>query len=142
MKRTLFVFICILGVTLALSGCVTTTGSESSTENQTATMPAKISKAGPQSHTVGVGAGGFNEYCEDEWKVGDKIKVSFTSTKPVVFNVHFHDDKQVKHYPIKDILADDFSANFTVQNEYIHCGLWQNNTDSFVKLTYEIVEVE
>jgi hypothetical protein len=137
MKKSIFFLLVIPAVALALNSCVTT-GSETASGTQTATQPEKMSMAGPESHTVGIAAGGFHEVCEDEWKVGDTVKCSFKSTKPVMFNVHFHDEKHVKHYPIKDVLVDDFSANFTVQNKYIHCGQWQNNTDSFVKLTYEI----
>ena len=138
MKKSLIALIFISLVALVISGCVTTSGSETATGSQTTTAVAKTSQAGPQSHTVGIASGGFHESCEDEWQVGDKVKTSFTSTKPVVFNVHYHDANHVKQYSIKDVLVDDFSADFTVQNKYVHCGMWQNNSDIFVKLTYEI----
>ena len=138
MKKGIISLVIVAAAALFISGCVTTTGSETTTAPETNTMPDKTSQAGPQSHTVGIAAGGFTESCEDEYKVGETVKFSFTSSKPVVFNVHYHDEKHQKHYSIKDVLVDDFSGSFTVQNEYIHCGMWQNNTDSFVKLTYEI----
>jgi hypothetical protein len=135
MKKGGISFVLVAAAALLISGCVTATGPE------TTTVP-EASKAMEQGVTVGIGPGGFHEACEDEWKVGDTVKVSFTSAKPVVFNVHYHDAKEVKHYSIKDVLVDDFSANFTVQDKHVHCGMWQNNSGSFVKLTYEIEVVK
>lgn len=142
MKKGVISLVIIAVAALFISGCVTTTGSETTTVPEKTTMPDKTPQAGPQSQTVGIGAGGFHEFCEEEWEVGDTVKFSFTSTSPVVFNVHYHDAKHVKHYNIKDVLVDDFSADFTMQNKYIHCGMWQNNGDGFVKLTYEIEVVK
>ncbi|NOQ66038.1 MAG: hypothetical protein GQ556_02320 [Desulfobacterales bacterium] len=135
MKKGGISFVLVAAAALLISGCVTTTGPEKTAGSETTTAP-EASKAMSQGVTVGIGPGGFHEACEDEWKVGDTVKVSFTSAKPVVFNVHYHDAKEVKHYSIKDVLVDDFSANFTVQDEHVHCGMWQNNSGSFVKLTY------
>ena len=135
MKKGGIFFVLVAAAALLISGCVTTAGPETTTVPET-------SKAMEQGVTVGIGPGGFHEACEDEWKVGDTVKVSFTSAKPVVFNVHYHDAKEVKHYSIKDVVVDDFSANFTVQDEHVHCGMWQNNSGSFVKLTYEIEMVK
>ena len=142
MKNGVISLVITVAVALLISGCVTTTGSEKTTMPEKTAGPAKIAQTGPQSITVGIGPEGYHEACEDEWKVGDTIKCSFTSTSPVVFNVHYHDAKHVKHYNIKDVLMDDFSANFTVQNENVHCAMWQNNSGSFVKLTYEIEMVK
>jgi hypothetical protein len=142
MKKELILLVIVAAAALLISGCVTTTGPEKTAMPEKTAGPAKIAQTGPQSITVGIGPGGFHESCEDEWKVGDTIKCSFTSTSPVVFNVHYHDANHVKHYSIEDVLVDDFSADFTVQNENVHCGMWQNNSGSFVKLTYEIEMVK
>ena len=137
MRKGIISLVIIAATLLLVSGCKTT-GSETSTMPEKKAMPEKTTQAGPMSHTVGVAPGGFHESCEDEWKVGDTVKCSFTSTKPLVFNVHYHDAKEQKHYSIKDVLTDDFSANFTVQNNNVHCGMWENTSGTFVKLTYEI----
>jgi hypothetical protein len=142
MKKGIISLVIAAGTALLISGCVTTTGSEKTTMPEKTAEPAKITQTGPQSITVGIGPEGYHEVCEDEWKVGDTIKCSFTSTKPLVFNVHYHDANHVKHYNIEDVLVDDFSANFTVQNKNVHCGMWQNNSGSFVKLTYEVEMVK
>ena len=142
MKKCLISLVIVVATSLFISGCVTTTGSETATGGQTTAATGKTYQAGPKSQTVGIAAGAFNEFCEEEWEVGDTVKFSFTSSKPVVFNVHYHDAKHVKHYNIKDVLVDDFSAEFTMEDKYIHCGMWQNNSDSFVKLTYEIEVVK
>ena len=137
MRKGILSLVIIAATLLLVSGCKTT-GSETATMPEKKAMPEKTTQAGPMSHTVGVAPGGFHESCEDEWKVGDTVKCSFTSTKPLVFNVHYHDAKEQKHYSIKDVLTDDFSDSFTVQNNDVHCGMWQNNSGTFVKLTYEI----
>lgn len=142
MKKGFILLVIVAAAALFISGCATTTGSEKTTMPEKTVEPAKITQTGPQSITVGIGPEGYHEVCEDEWKVGDTIKCSFTSTKPLVFNVHYHDANHVKHYNIEDVLVDDFSANFTVQNKNIHCGMWQNNSGSFVKLTYEVEMVK
>lgn len=142
MKKGFILLVIVAAAGLFISGCATTTGSEKTTMPEKTVEPAKITQTGPQSITVGIGPEGYHEVCEDEWKVGDTIKCSFTSTKPLVFNVHYHDANHVKHYNIEDVLVDDFSANFTVQNKNIHCGMWQNNSGSFVKLTYEVEMVK
>jgi hypothetical protein len=141
MKKSIISLVIVAAALLLVNGCVTT-GSETTAGSDKTAMAEKTSPAGPMSHTVGVAGGGFHESCEDEWKVGDTVKASFTSSKPLVFNVHYHDAKEVKHYSIKDVLTDDFSANFTVQNNNVHCGMWQNNSGTFVKLTYEIEMVK
>ena len=141
MKKGGIFFVLVAAAALLISGCVTATGPEKTAGPETTTAP-EASKSMSQGVTVGIGPGGFHEVCEDEWKVGDTVKASFTSSKPVVFNVHYHDAKEVKYYSIKDVLVDDFSANFTVQDEHVDCGMWQNNSGSFVKLTYEIEVVK
>ena len=138
MRKGLMSLVIVAAAALFISGCVTTGSETTAAGPETTTMPEKTSPAGLQSHTVGVAPGGFHEACEDEWKVGDTVKCSFTSTKPLVFNVHYHDAKEQKHYSIKDVLTDDFSDSFTVQNNNVHCGMWENTSGTFVKLTYEI----
>ncbi len=141
MRKGLMSLVIVAATFLLVTGCKTT-GSETATGYDKPEMPEKTSPAGPMKHTVGVASGGFHESCEDEWKVGDTIKCSFTSSKPLVFNVHYHDAKDQKHYSVEDVLTDDFSDSFTVQNEFIHCGMWENKGSGFVKLTYEIERVK
>jgi hypothetical protein len=124
MNKSLIILVCIALITLGLSGCAS---KESADES---------SQAGKASHTVSVPTGEFHEFC-DMWDVGDTINVSFTSTKPVAFNVHYH-TAYSKHYPIKEVVVDNFSGSFVVDSKDTHCGMWTNNNDSFVKVTYEM----
>ena len=128
MRKGIIVLVIISFTALFLSGCA----SKKSSEN--------AAQAGKQSHTVTVPTGDHHEFC-DIWEVGDTVKVSFTSTKPVIFNVHYHTTYE-KHYPIKDVLVDDFSGNFIVDSKDVHCGMWQNKNDNFVKVTYEMEVVK
>ena len=128
MKKGLISLIIVAAAALLLSGCAAKDATD------------KAGMAGKESHTVSISTGDFHEFCE-MWEVGDTVKFSFTSTKPVMFNVHYHVGHE-KQYAIKDVLVDDFSGNFVVQNKEIHCGLWQNDNDKYVKLTYEMEVVK
>jgi len=124
MKKGLILLVSIAAVALLLGGCASKGVAD------------KASQGGKESHTLTIATGDFHEFC-DMWEVGETVKFAFTSTKPVMFNVHYHAGHE-KQYAIKDVLVDDFSGNFVVQNKEVHCGMWQNNNDSFVKLTYEM----
>ena len=123
MKKSLIALVFISLVTLAISGCA----SKESAEN--------AAQAGKRSHTVSVPTGEFHEFC-DTWEPGDNLKFTFTSTKPVLFNVHYHTAYD-KLYPIKEILVDEFSGSFIVQTKDVHCAMWTNKNDNFVKVTFE-----
>jgi len=124
MRKGIIVLVIISFTALFLSGCA----SKKSGENE--------EQAGKQSKTVKIQTGDHHEFC-DMWEPGDIVRFSFTSTKPVIFNVHYH-TAYAKHYPIKDTLVDEFSGDFTVETKDVHCGMWQNKNDNFVKVTYEM----
>ena len=123
MRKGITVLVIILFTALFLSGCA----SKESGEN--------AAQAGKQSHTVSVPTGEFHEFC-DTWEPGDNLKFTFTSTKPVLFNVHYNTTYE-KHYPIKEVLVDEFSGSFIVQSKDVHCAMWTNKNDNFVKVTFE-----
>lgn len=124
MKKNLITLLVIFSASLIISGCAAQRGMETASSTEM------------ESHTVTIAAGQFHEFCE-QWGVGDTVKFAFTSNKPVVFNVHYHVDN-VKHYAVNDVLTSDYSGSFVVQNKDIHCGLWQNNNDEYVKLTFNV----
>jgi len=128
MKRAIVSLLIILAAFLFINGCASKGGAE------------KGAQAGKQSHTLTISTGDFHEFCE-VWEVGETVKFSFTSTKPVIFNVHYHAGHE-KHYAIEDVLVDNFSGDFVVQNKEVHCGMWQNNNDSYVKLTYDMEAIK
>ena len=124
MKKSLIALVFISLVTVALSGCASKESSEMAAQTGTA------------RHQDSVPTGQFNEFC-DTWDVGDNLKFSFTSTKPVLFNVHYHTAYD-KFYPIKEVLTDEFSDSFVVQTKDVHCAMWTNKNDGFVKVTFEV----
>ncbi|MDX1775237.1 MAG: hypothetical protein R3297_01505 [Desulfobulbales bacterium] len=99
-------------------------------------------KDGPGAHAdikgkkITVASGDFFEAC-DKWEPGDKVNFSFTSSKPVMFNVHYH-EKHGKFYAIKDQMIDKLDSSFIVQSKNIHCCFWKNNNDKYVTITYDM----
>jgi hypothetical protein len=128
MKKAIPIFACLLLAGLLLSSCAS---------KETAATDSTAEKA---SHTVSVSTGDFHEFC-DIWDVGDTVNVTFTSTKPVAFNVHYH-TAYSKHYPIEEAVVDNFSGSFVVDSKDTHCGMWTNNNDKFVKVTYTMEVVK
>jgi hypothetical protein len=86
--------------------------------------------------TVSVSTGDSYEFC-DNWKPGQTVNFSFVTSKPVDFDVHYH-AKRDKFYPVKKGNVKEFSGSFTVESPNIHCLMWANNNNSYVKLTYDV----
>lgn len=86
--------------------------------------------------TIDIATGDFFEAC-DNWAPGDKVNFAFTSTKPVMFNVHYH-QKTSKKYAIKQTLVDKFEGSFIVESDDIHCCMWKNENQNYITLTYQM----
>ena len=123
MKRNILILLLAGFVALFVSGCATTDSGK----------PGHAEKKGK---TVSIATGDFFEAC-DKFSVGDTVEFSFTSTKPVLFNVHYH-EKREKFYPVKEVLVDEFGGNFIVQSTAFYCCSWENKNSNFVKMTYEM----
>jgi len=65
------------------------------------------------------------------------VNFSFTSSKPVMFNVHYH-EKHAKVYAVEQTLTDKFEGSFVVQNESVYCCMWENDNPKYVTLTYDM----
>ena len=89
-----------------------------------------------KGHTIDIATGDFYEAC-DNWTPGDKVTFKFTSSAPVMFNVHYH-QKHAKVYAIDQTVTDAFEGSFVVQSSDIHCCMWKNDNPKFVTLTYDM----
>ena len=124
MKKSLLLFV-VVAATLLIQGC--------------AAKDESVAHGDAAGKTITIATGDFFEAC-DKWAPGETVNFSFTSSQPVMFNVHYH-EKHAEMYAIKDVLVDEFGGSFVVQSDAIHCCLWQNNNPKFVTLTYNM-EVE
>ena len=122
MKKSIIAFVFIAATTMIFSGC--------------ASKADKAAQGDINGKTITIATGDFFEAC-DKWTPGDKVVLSFASSKPVMFNVHYH-EKHAKQYAIKDVLVDKFEGSFVVQSGDIHCGMWKNENNDFVTLTYDL----
>jgi len=89
-----------------------------------------------KGHSIDISTGDFYEAC-DKWPPGAKVSFKFTSTAPVMFNVHYH-QKHAKVYAIEQTLVDTYEGSFIVQSDDIHCCMWKNDNPDFVTLKYDM----
>jgi len=123
MKRNFIMFMLIGFAVLVFSGCATTDSGK----------PGHAEKKGKR---LTIPTGDYFEAC-DKFPLGATVEYSFTSTKPVLFNVHYH-DKRTKVYPVKEQLTDEVSGTFVVDSKAIYCCMWENKNSKFVKMTYKM----
>jgi hypothetical protein len=122
MKKTLFSLLIVAVAALFIHGC--------------AAKEEKAAHGDVSGKTITIATGDFFEAC-DKWTPGDKVNFTFTSSKPVMFDVHYH-EKHAKAYAIEQTLVDKFEGSFIVKSEDIHCCMWKNDNDKFVTLTYDM----
>ena len=125
MKKTVIASATVVLAALLLSGC--------------AAKEEKTARADVMGQPMTIVPGDFLEECDMDknWTPGARVSVNFTSSAPVMFNVHYH-EKHAKMYAVEQTVTDHFEGSFIVQGEGIHCGMWKNDTDKDVTLTYNI----
>ena len=121
MKKSLLLFV-IVAATILIQGC--------------AAKEESVAHGDIKGKTTDIATGDFFEAC-DKFPPGSTVNYSFTSSKPVMFNVHYH-EKHAKMYAIKDVLVDEFGGSFVVQSDAIHCCMWKNDNPKYVTLTYDM----
>jgi len=123
MKNVLMSLIIIMFAALFISGCAA--------KDEQAAAHGDF-----KGKSITIATGDFYEAC-DNWTPGDKVTFKFTSSAPVMFDVHYH-AKHQKTYAIEQTLKDNFEGSFIVESEDIHCCMWKNNNNNFVTLTYDM----
>ena len=83
-----------------------------------------------------IATGDFFEAC-DKFTPGSTVNFSFTSSKPVLFDVHYH-AKHAKMFAVEQTLTDKFEGSFVVESDAIHCCMWKNDNPKYVTLTYDM----
>jgi hypothetical protein len=121
MKRNVILLMLIGFVVLAFSGCATT-DSGSPTHGEL------------EGKKVTVSTGDYFEAC-DLFSPGTTVEYSFTSTKPVLFNIHYH-KKRSKEYAVEEHMTDNASGTFVVDTKATYCSMWDNKNPKAIKMTY------
>jgi hypothetical protein len=122
MKKSIIFLVAISVAVMIMQGCAA--------KNET------MSHGDIMGKTVDIATGDFMEAC-NQWKPGDTVKISFTTSKPVMFNVHYH-AKHKKMYAVEQTMTDKFEGSFVVETDDIYCCMWQNNNDNYVTMTYDM----
>ena len=104
--------------------------------NGCAAKGEKAAHGDAKGTAITIGTGDFYEAC-DSWAPGDKVSFKFTSSAPVMFNVHYH-QKHAKMYAIEDTSTENYEGSFIVQSDDIHCCMWKNDNPKNVTLTYDM----
>lgn len=89
--------------------------------------------------TATIASGDFYEACdmEKKWTPGTTVNYSFNSSKPVMFEIHYH-EKHAKMYPVEPTLADNIEGSFVVKSDAIHCCMWKNENPDPVTVTFDM----
>ena len=90
-------------------------------------------KAGRFETTVNVAPGKFAEVCSRLDK-GQAVAWSFKADRPLNFNIHYHEGKQVV-FPAKQDAAVDAQGKLDVSLSQDYYWMWTNKTDLPAKLS-------
>ncbi len=79
-------------------------------------------------------ASGVHEDCF-ELLAGQVIDYWFQASKPLAFNIHYHEDHNI-FYPVqKDEITD--KGTFRAEKKQYYCLMWTNNNPESATLSYE-----
>jgi hypothetical protein len=68
---------------------------------------------------------------------GQTFSYSFKSTKPLYFDIHYHDSMDYKFFPVKkDGIIED-SGSFDPDTKTTYCMMWTNNQNGQVEINYD-----
>ena len=126
MKKTFFLLVIVAAAALFMHGC--------------AAKDETVAHGDMVGETTTITKGDFYEAC-DKWTPGETVNYSFTSSKPVMFNVHYHDE-HAKVYAVEQTLADKLEGSFVVVSDAIHCCMWENKNPNNVTLTFAMSVAE
>jgi len=98
----------------------------------------KVSHEGIKGKSIDIATGEWYEAC-DKWTPGDTVNITFSSSKPVGFNVHYHEKRsQEKIYAIEQTVTDSFAGSVKVQSDDVYCCMWQNDNSKYITLKYDM----
>jgi hypothetical protein len=65
------------------------------------------------------------------------LDYSFEATKPVHFNIHYHEGEDVR-YPVSEENISTLKAAFVPESKQNYCLMWSNKQPEPVQLKYEL----
>jgi len=98
--------------------------------------------AAPEGAAPGktIKAKGFLEDCK-EISPGRELVFSFTSSRPLDFNLHYHEGDQAV-YPVDMKGVASYEGSYRVDSERNYCLMWANPHQQPVKINYTAGIVE
>ena len=89
-------------------------------------------KAGRYETTLSVAPGKLAEVC-GKLAQGQSIAWSFKGDRPMNFNIHYHEGKQVV-FPAKQDAAVDAQGKLDVSLSQDYCWMWTNKANAPIRL--------
>ena len=89
-------------------------------------------KAGRFETAVSVAPGKFAEVCGPLDR-GQSVAWSFKADRPMNFNIHYHEGKQVV-FPAKQDAAVDAQGKLDVSLSQDYCWMWTNKANAPIRL--------
>jgi hypothetical protein len=87
-------------------------------------------------HSVVLAAGQVHETC-NELPAGDVLSYQYTGSSVSLFNIHYHDGKNII-YPVPDELAFRRNSSLTTGSAQNYCLMWKNIRSTPVTIWYRI----
>ncbi|SPQ01898.1 exported hypothetical protein [Candidatus Sulfobium mesophilum] len=87
-----------------------------------------------EKETETIKPSGVHEDCMELLK-GQTLDYSFDSSKPLNFNIHYHEDHNVSYVVQKDGISSDHGTYNSGKKQY-YCLMWTNSNSEPVKLKY------
>ena len=94
------------------------------------------SAGGSFAHETKVGPGRFLEVC-GKLPSGVAIQWQFEARRPMDFNIHFHEGKDVR-YPARQSAVAKAADTFTTPVEQDYCWLWSNKSSVEVTISMSL----
>ena len=125
MKNDLILLVIAATAAIFISWCV-------------ATGQATASHRKIMGKTISIKSGRWFEDC-DKWESSDKINISFSSSKPVRFSVHYRQRRSSENVAVVDeSLTESYEGSIAVQNSGVYCFMWYNDNFEDIKLKYDM----
>jgi len=125
MRKGLIALLVVAMAALLINGCVATKKSKE-----------KVSFENITGKTVIVKSGGWHEDC-DKVAAGDTFNIAFKSSKPGLYEIHYH-ERNVKKECSNQTLAAGFKGSIKAENDAVYCFMFLNKNPEPVTLTYDM----
>lgn len=89
-----------------------------------------------EDRSLNLRTGEVHESCH-ELDDGVKLSYSFQSSSPALFNIHYHQGKEIR-YPVAEQMMSSRNGILSADSMQTYCLMWTNPQSQTVTLRYKI----